>query len=832
MFIGYRVADVNLKILIKDIQYILKKHHQRAYLLNHNEEISESEIKYYENLGVNIIKFDEELITEKDKTNLSLTGTKVYSLIKYISTEFNINLYRNSLTNIKTDKILVNELYKSINKFYYFRRLPKYIISNLYPINKNANWESNKNYNGQYLITENKQLYEFFEKYEGYQDKRYDKETLDNIDFCLTRFVNSGFNYLVLNENRAKRVSKNIDLISKLNLNDSCDCINCSLDAYDFSTALKKMNKYEITNQTTLWEDLVYGYGQYRICDYYKSYNSFKQIEVKANQLKVMEVSFLAKYNMKRLGLQIMNSFFGDGYEFKELQDIFEEAENIDLEEELTRVKYFVDEDVYFFLKEIKIGIFIQKQCNAIDQEFANIPENLKRIENGGFRSDSSVNNLYNTTATLYGFLNDNFILGNSFSSIEYSFKKSLNTFILAYYMGTLDLNEDQKIFGLSHLEHFDSLLFRLLIEKAEWKEIHKLIQERKLTNIKIGEGNIEYVFSWILNFLKSPVDQENNFSKELTRNNIFHSYTLKNNNFRKRQRKIFNNICMVIANFNFGSKHLIELFENINNFIKNQDVSYLLEENSVKYLVKNKYKRVTSEVLIEMLNILTKNNIYGDEYLMINFALKQKNRRYIDENFNLEMFDFAHYEHTFYQFYRFLNKETKGKFKEKLILFFKDGDNDEYYFYALLEKILIDKKTKEIYRTKIRGYLEMNNQNNYFENNYIDFKILQYYLLVEKGIVKKIDINDSIVEERYRFLNSPCTFDIEKLNINWLKMFNWDVFLIKYAMCDAIFNKLESYLTENFDKELSEIYFTMLKHKNSIKLVKVRNDIDLIETS
>lgn len=44
LFIGYRVADVNLKILIKDIQYILKKHHQRAYLLNHNEEISESEI--------------------------------------------------------------------------------------------------------------------------------------------------------------------------------------------------------------------------------------------------------------------------------------------------------------------------------------------------------------------------------------------------------------------------------------------------------------------------------------------------------------------------------------------------------------------------------------------------------------------------------------------------------------------------------------------------------------------------------------------------------------------------------------------------------------------
>lgn len=62
--------------------------------------------------------------------------------------------------------------------------------------------------------------------------------------------------------------------------------------------------------------------------------------------------------------------------------------------------------------------------------------------------------------------------------------------------------------------------------------------------------------------------------------------------------------------------------------------------------------------------------------------------------------------------------------------------------------------------------------------------------------------------------------------------MFNWDVFLLKYAMCDAIFNKLESSLTENFDKELSEIYFKMLKHRNSIKVLKMESDIDLIETS
>ncbi|WP_294285480.1 SIR2 family protein, partial [uncultured Chryseobacterium sp.] len=599
LFIGYSVGDVNLKILIKDIQYILNKHHQRAYLLNHNEMISESEIKYYENLGINIIKFDKILNFENDKIDLSITGKKVYSLIDYISDKFHINNYKNSLTNIKTDQILINELYKSISKFYYFRRLPKYIISNLYPINKNTISESNSKYNGQYLITDNKQLYEFFENYEGYKDKRYDKETIDNINSCITRLVNSGFNYLVLNVDKNNLHSKNIDLISKIRFDKSCDCINCSLDVYDFSIALSKINKYEITNQTSLWDDLTYSYSQYQICDYYKSYNSFKQIEVKANQLKVMEVSFLAKYNMKRLGLQVMNSFFIEGYDFHELKDIFEESKNIDLEEELTRVKYFVDEDVYLFLKEIKDGIFIQKLCNDIDQEVVNVSENLEKIKNGGIRSDSSVENLYDKTVTLYSFLNDNFILGNGFSLIEHSFSKSLKTFILAYYMGTLKLDEQQIMFGLSHLRQFDSLLINILIEKADCDEIHKLIQERKLNDIKISNNGINSIYNSILNFLKSPVNQDD-LSKKFTKNNIFYSHTLKNNNFRKKQKRIFANICLVIANFNFNSKQLNELLENVNVFIKYQDVNYLLEESNIRYVIKNKYKIIHESVLIE----------------------------------------------------------------------------------------------------------------------------------------------------------------------------------------------------------------------------------------
>lgn len=174
--------------------------------------------------------------------------------------------------------------------------------------------------------------------------------------------------------------------------------------------------------------------------------------------------------------------------------------------------------------------------------------------------------------------------------------------------------------------------------------------------------------------------------------------------------------------------------------------MNYLLEESNIKYVVKNKYKLVDSEILIELLNILTENNIFNDEYLMINDALKQKDKRYLNESFNIDLFEFDDRESTFDQFYLYLNKQTRIKFKEKLKIFLENNDYIEFYFSALREKILIDNKTKEIYKNKIKEYLGLNNQNYSFKKNGIDFYIAQYYFLIEKGIMPKVDIDEKVL--------------------------------------------------------------------------------------
>jgi len=59
LFIGYSFSDINLRILNQEIRHILKKHHQRTYLISTSSPLSLSELKYYENNGVNIIEFDK-----------------------------------------------------------------------------------------------------------------------------------------------------------------------------------------------------------------------------------------------------------------------------------------------------------------------------------------------------------------------------------------------------------------------------------------------------------------------------------------------------------------------------------------------------------------------------------------------------------------------------------------------------------------------------------------------------------------------------------------------------------------------------------------------------
>src|SRR5690625_15964 len=81
LFLGYRVGDQNLKYLIREIQYILKKHHQRSFLLSH-KSFNESEKQYFNDLGINILQFpNKDQRSEEHTSELQSRGHLVCRLL-------------------------------------------------------------------------------------------------------------------------------------------------------------------------------------------------------------------------------------------------------------------------------------------------------------------------------------------------------------------------------------------------------------------------------------------------------------------------------------------------------------------------------------------------------------------------------------------------------------------------------------------------------------------------------------------------------------------------------------------------------------------------------
>src|SRR5690606_37189205 len=121
LFVGYRVGDINLKLLIRDVQFLLTKHHQRAYLLSHNTDISTSEIKYFENLGINVISYcDKSLKSIKEINKLSSIGNSVHKQLEYIR-DFNLFENERGKNNLTSKSNIIDDIYTSLHRFYYFR---------------------------------------------------------------------------------------------------------------------------------------------------------------------------------------------------------------------------------------------------------------------------------------------------------------------------------------------------------------------------------------------------------------------------------------------------------------------------------------------------------------------------------------------------------------------------------------------------------------------------------------------------------------------------------------------------------------------------------------
>src|SRR5690606_10979541 len=350
--------------------------------------------------------------------NLSAKSNNVYQLLNYIK-QFKLYEHKNYFGEKLSTHQVINEIYTSLIRFKYFKALPSRFLVNLYPLNKdNKNHSGDSNLRDDTLTLFNTELYDVIKKYEGFEDVNFTEDEKEKINYCLTRLMFAGISHIAKPSQKPDSFcyysnDRNtvVSLYEKIRKIESCDCINCSIEHFAFDKALVSLHNYRITENSDLHDDLMYAYGFVQIYDNYNAFVSFKQILVKVNKLKRLDVSFLSKYNMFRLGRRAY-AMYGGTVESKDIDPIKEEADNIDLDAELNKAKYFVDKEVFQFLREIKNGVYIQNLCDEIDDKYNDIPKTKALIQSGGGASNSHIYNLYKANVGLKNFIEDNFIIG------------------------------------------------------------------------------------------------------------------------------------------------------------------------------------------------------------------------------------------------------------------------------------------------------------------------------------------------------------------------------------------------------------------------------------
>lgn len=833
LFVGYSFSDINLKLLSRDVQYILKKHHQRAYLLDLTNLISESEKMYYKNLGINIINYGQaekeipnlESFFDDKQINLRPYSSRAYKLLNYLN-EFNLDKYKNNLGVVLTENQVIDEIYNTFKKFHHFRVLPKNFLSNLYPLNKNA--KSTMNIRDNIFICFNDELYNLIHKFQGKEDAFFNEIQKEKIVYCLKRLMYSGVYHIAVPKlnsdsfgNYSYLEDSLISLESKIQLDFDCDCMSCNLNNYKYSEVISKIEKYVITISTDLFDDLNYANSLYKLNYNFKSFLAYQQIYYKANKQKKFEVSFIAIYNVYWLG-KWSNFFYEDYVKEKEYEIVKKFTRNIDLDKELYKVKYLVDEKVYELLREIRSGIYMQNLCDEIDENYQKIPETKKLIEQGGGSSNNDINNLYKSIIKLENYRDLNFINVNGYSRINKAIQKSINAFIVAYSMKFVENKLEHSFFVTSHMKNYNHFLIKEIIEYAETAKLDSFIRENKLENIEISEESIQEIFSSISNFLESVTTTSSKFKSTPLENKTVVSRLSSDYNFRIKILKQLDNICLVLTYFKLPEDNLNELYKKINTFIKFVKFKGPFDYQYLDKLLFKKHLEIDSDSILTTLEIFYSNNRFDENYDRILDVLNAK-----DDNFTTDLFDVNQYKINnskwkYHIVYNCLDGELKETFKNKLRSFLMSEEADLFMlFRAIYNDILIEPQIVEKYKSSILQILISYESQNAKYRSQSANAIINFFKLI---YLKKIDLkgfeNTEIKDDYFKFLYDPTNFPIVDFNPEWLKIEKCNPFIEVFNGVEYIIPTLENYLTNNEDVDLMKLYFRLKKKTHPKRMI------------
>ncbi|TJY35895.1 hypothetical protein [Pontimicrobium aquaticum] len=643
------------------------------------------------------------------------------------------------------NKDVLQQLIEATN--YYYKELnfiPLSYLSNIYPFNSGN--DAHTYFNGTTLITNNKSLFDFFEKsliqyknrksrikksYFGSDEEieKYQKvlKTLnDNLIFGIS-FQRKTLNIEIKNSKASKK----------------CDCYNCTLNRNEAHLIKDKC----LNDNSTEPKDLLKkAYYYYKIGHFAEALKINNQILETVNKKNYPIVYFIAGYNKNIM----RGMWLAGGKEF---------------EEERKKIKQLNENKI---LKEgISSIIGYIKYSKFFDYDFFELMADYKKVKerydahNGigsSFMSNIDWNNILRWSE-LYQFIYSNGIMFDRYTNIQSFAKYTLKITLLASIDRGVELNA-----------HFYILKTTIpYIPLKDYKDCFRSLKIKKLNYNHKDNKQLFELFNDKINSLTHTI-----------KFGVKHSYI-------DDHIKEIEKILYLQSHLSFSKKQDNIIISKIINLIKSNDFLFEKLLPALKPLAHNKIdcfsKRNAEEYIKLTLNIEMSNNSAVTEA----FELLDK---FKDISIMLSVFDFLLNEdienktgfyrgYILFRLYKYGSKEQKQKVLNKVHNILSNETTFDYILYnfftsediiACNDKYLSKfKKTVENDFSQEKTHHHFSNRNdreiNKIESlNYFIDHIYQFYddeiLTYLQDFLGRSDY--------YDFLINPNEFDLTKFDIHW----------------------------------------------------------------
>lgn len=840
LFIGYSFNDYNLKQIVQYVRNILGKNFQNAYLLSIDNQVHQSHKQYLKNKGINVINyFDADYLKKKNDKEISsnyindfLKEDNIYGIKSNFFKKINSlsekgQLLLNFLKFIRfydklkisiTEQNVINQLYDSLKRFEEVKCLPQDFISRLYPFKSTLENEYLIEYNS--LLLKNEYIVDlFFNKIEIEDSKitliGIEETSKNKIKYILTK-LNNALIFFVGKENDKpdslgfkgfSDISKSIDI----NSNKKCNCSKCKYERYQLKESLKETISYNISDTTDIAEDMQKAFLNYKFGNYYQSFKMFEEIASKAWSTHKFITYYIVKNNMKSLRALIEWEF---QIETKEKESVIEKIEDIDIDKLIFHIPN-KSNDEYKLLKIIRDDSVLTKVKNKITEYHNKILETYKLFQN---RYSNSVGPyypqyIYLELYKLLTFYNENYIINDEFSEFKSIINLAIESLMINY-------STDNRYGG--KIKEFDVDFFGLAVPYIDTEKFVKILDEYNIKEIKFKEDNLEKILSYSNDFFTSYFEEDNIFG--LTSNCDIIESQLQKNSFEEQTRRIFNNTMVFLG--------LIELKTEQFELIKNNLFSFLsinikLRYTSIKYLrlflFKN-YLNITENDCKKLLEISNKEIYNREKYSLLSIIAEichHNTYGIVDniENAKKLLSDFEYknrHSDTIIFLWAISNKEIKDFYYDIIVERLQNNFDVELYKSAILNKII----DYNLFFEDFISYLNTTNKGNDIEKDgyFIeDGKPKFHSFLFHNDLLFLYRLGVKASDPRLQNLNNLFEFmkfciyrekyDFSKFKVEWLYLFDHEVFFNEFKKIKPLKKIIESSLKEDYNEELALIY-------------------------